>query len=61
MILRSSGSVGLSLVLWLLGALVAACGTAVYIELGTVSGMQFTPSISYPNYVHVVGYTTEWW
>lgn len=36
-ILRSSGSVGLSLVMWLLGALVAACGTAVYIELGTVS------------------------
>ncbi|KAI0070128.1 hypothetical protein K474DRAFT_912325 [Panus rudis PR-1116 ss-1] len=34
-ILRSAGSVGLSLVLWLLGALVAACGTAVYIELGT--------------------------
>ncbi|CAL1709012.1 unnamed protein product [Somion occarium] len=34
-ILRSSGSVGLSLVLWLLGAIVAACGTAVYIELGT--------------------------
>ncbi|GJE86598.1 amino acid permease [Phanerochaete sordida] len=34
-ILRSSGSVGLSLAMWLLGALVAACGTAVYIELGT--------------------------
>ncbi|KAI0795414.1 amino acid permease-domain-containing protein [Abortiporus biennis] len=34
-ILRSSGSVGLSLVMWLLGAFVAACGTAVYIELGT--------------------------
>lgn len=37
MILRSSGSVGLSLLLWLLGAIVAACGTVVYIELGTVS------------------------
>jgi hypothetical protein len=35
-ILRSSGSVGLSLVMWLLGATVAACGTAVYVELGTV-------------------------
>lgn len=35
-ILRSSGSVGLSLVMWLLGATVALCGTAVYIELGTV-------------------------
>ncbi|CDO75763.1 hypothetical protein BN946_scf184921.g39 [Trametes cinnabarina] len=34
-ILRSSGSVGLSLVMWLLGAAVALCGTAVYIELGT--------------------------
>ncbi|PCH38407.1 APC amino acid permease [Wolfiporia cocos MD-104 SS10] len=34
-ILRSSGSVGLSFVMWLLGAIVAACGTAVYIELGT--------------------------
>ncbi|KAF7797669.1 hypothetical protein EIP86_008869 [Pleurotus ostreatoroseus] len=34
-ILRSSGSVGLSLLLWLLGAVVAACGTVVYIELGT--------------------------
>lgn len=36
MTLRASGSVGLSLVMWLLGAAVAACGTAVYIELGTV-------------------------
>ncbi|KAI0702015.1 APC amino acid permease [Cerioporus squamosus] len=34
-ILRSSGSVGLSLVMWLLGAAVALCGTAVYMELGT--------------------------
>ncbi|KAH9897021.1 amino acid transporter [Cubamyces lactineus] len=34
-ILRSSGSVGLSLIMWLLGATVALCGTAVYIELGT--------------------------
>ena len=35
-ILRSSGSVGVALIMWLVGALVAACGTAVYIELGTV-------------------------
>lgn len=35
-ILRGSGSVGMSLVMWVLGAAVAACGTAVYIELGTV-------------------------
>ncbi|KAH8097008.1 amino acid transporter [Cristinia sonorae] len=34
-ILRASGSVGMSLVMWVLGATVAACGTAVYIELGT--------------------------
>ncbi|KAI0787657.1 APC amino acid permease [Fomes fomentarius] len=34
-ILRSSGSVGVSLVLWLLGAAAALCGTAVYIEFGT--------------------------
>ena len=35
-ILRSSGSVGVSLIMWLVGALIAACGTTVYIELGTV-------------------------
>lgn len=35
-ILRSSGSVGVALIMWLVGALIAACGTAVYIELGTV-------------------------
>ena len=35
-ILRSSGSVGVSLIMWLVGALIAACGTMVYIELGTV-------------------------
>lgn len=34
-VLRLSGSVGVSLIMWLLGALIAACGTAVYIELGT--------------------------
>ena len=36
LILPSCGSVGLSLVMWLLGALIAAAGTAVFIELGTV-------------------------
>ena len=35
-ILRSSGSVGVSLIMWLVGALIAACGTTVHIELGTV-------------------------
>lgn len=35
-ILRASGSVGVTFVMWLLGATIAAAGTAVYIELGTV-------------------------
>lgn len=35
-ILNSSGSVGMTFVLWILGALVAAAGTAVYVEFGTV-------------------------
>ncbi|KAG2354976.1 APC amino acid permease [Suillus spraguei] len=34
-ILRSSGSVGMTFVMWILGALVASAGTAVYIEFGT--------------------------
>lgn len=34
-ILRSSGSVGVALIMWVLGALIAAYGTAVYMELGT--------------------------
>ncbi|OAX41008.1 amino acid transporter [Rhizopogon vinicolor AM-OR11-026] len=34
-ILRSSGSVGMSFVMWILGALVASAGTAVYVEFGT--------------------------
>ncbi|CAK5272707.1 unnamed protein product [Mycena citricolor] len=34
-ILRNSGSVGVALLMWLLGALIAAFGTAVYVELGT--------------------------
>lgn len=35
-ILRASGSVGFGLVMWLLGAIFAMAGTAVYVELGTV-------------------------
>ena len=35
-ILRSSGSVGVSLIMWLVGAFIAACGTTVFVELGTV-------------------------
>ncbi|KAG6844862.1 hypothetical protein H0H87_002985 [Tephrocybe sp. NHM501043] len=34
-ILRTSGSVGVALLMWLIGALIAAAGTTVYIELGT--------------------------
>ncbi|EDR06686.1 APC amino acid permease [Laccaria bicolor S238N-H82] len=34
-ILRASGSVGVALIMWLVGAIIAACGTNVYIELGT--------------------------
>ncbi|KAF8899561.1 APC amino acid permease [Mucidula mucida] len=34
-ILRSSGSVGVTLLMWLTGAAIAAVGTTVYIELGT--------------------------
>ncbi|KIJ63769.1 hypothetical protein HYDPIDRAFT_175819 [Hydnomerulius pinastri MD-312] len=35
LILKSSGSVGMTFVMWLLGASVAAAGTAVYVEFGT--------------------------
>ncbi|KAJ7624850.1 APC amino acid permease [Roridomyces roridus] len=34
-ILRTSGSVGVALLMWVLGALLAGAGTAVYVELGT--------------------------
>ncbi|KAJ3564727.1 hypothetical protein NP233_g8099 [Leucocoprinus birnbaumii] len=34
-ILRSAGSVGVALIMWLVGSLIAALGTAVYIELGS--------------------------
>ncbi|KAJ8586140.1 amino acid transporter [Rhizopogon salebrosus TDB-379] len=37
-ILRTSGSVGMTFVMWILGALVASAGTAVYVEFGTVLG-----------------------
>jgi hypothetical protein len=30
------GSVGMTFVMWIVGALVAAAGTAVYVEFGTV-------------------------
>ncbi|KAJ6576031.1 APC amino acid permease [Mycena vulgaris] len=34
-ILHSSGSVGIALLMWVLGALIAVAGTTVYVELGT--------------------------
>ncbi|KAH7910143.1 APC amino acid permease [Hygrophoropsis aurantiaca] len=34
-ILRSSGSVGMTFIMWILGSLVAAAGTAVFVEFGT--------------------------
>ncbi|KAF7304365.1 High affinity methionine permease [Mycena chlorophos] len=34
-ILHSSGSAGVALLMWILGALIAAAGTTVYVELGT--------------------------
>ncbi|KAL0573026.1 hypothetical protein V5O48_008937 [Marasmius crinis-equi] len=34
-ILKTSGSVGVSLIMWILGASIAAAGTAVFMELGT--------------------------
>jgi amino acid transporter len=34
-VLRFSGSVGVSFIMWSLGAIIAACGTTVYVELGT--------------------------
>ena len=34
-ILRSGGSVGMSFMMWLIGAFIAMAGTAVYMEFGT--------------------------
>ncbi|KAF9074561.1 APC amino acid permease [Rhodocollybia butyracea] len=34
-ILRTSGSVGVALIMWIIGAALAGVGTAVYVELGT--------------------------
>jgi len=36
-ILRSAGSVGMALTMWSIGAIIAAAGSAVYLEYGTVS------------------------
>ncbi|KAG6825519.1 hypothetical protein H0H92_003419 [Tricholoma furcatifolium] len=44
-ILRTSGSVGVALVMWLIGALIAAAGTMVYVELGTVGASTIQYSV----------------
>ena len=41
LILHSAGSVGVALILWVLGSLIAAAGTYVYLEYGTVSSLIF--------------------
>ncbi|KAF8881206.1 hypothetical protein BD779DRAFT_1546788 [Infundibulicybe gibba] len=43
-ILRTSGSVGVAFIMWLVGAFIAATGTAVYVELGTV-GVTYKNSV----------------
>ena len=46
--------------MWLLGALIAACGTAVYVELGTVS---CTINCSYRMlnlFIVAIGITAQW-
>jgi len=59
-ILRSSGSVGVALLMWLVGALIAAAGTTVYIELGTVC---LTILLVVRNlYLRIhSGTTPQWW
>jgi len=58
-ILRSSGSVGVALLMWLLGALIAAAGTAVYVELGTVRGLHRYDPLH--DMLNQVGHATERW
>ena len=41
LILHNAGSVGVALLMWLVGALIAGLGTMVYIELGTVWFLSF--------------------
>ena len=48
-ILRSAGSVGVALVMWLFGAVVAATGSAVYLEYGTVSVVSPLRTLTYRN------------
>ncbi|TEB31654.1 hypothetical protein FA13DRAFT_1732520, partial [Coprinellus micaceus] len=54
MILGLSGSVGLSLVMWLLGALIAAAGMQTYIIWGTKNYLEYL--IPRPSRLHLVAY-----
>ena len=58
-ILNSSGSVGMTFVMWILGALASAAGTAVYVEFGTV---RHTTSYwhSFSDCTDI-GSSSEWW
>jgi len=46
-ILRSAGSVGMALIMWLIGATIAATGSAVYLEYGTVSVLSTLRALTY--------------
>ena len=58
-LLESSGSVGLTFVMWIIGASVSAAGAAVYVEFGTVISlpMHFRQLYSSP----FEGLTAERW
>ena len=56
-ILRASGSVGVTFIMWLSGAAIAAAGTAVYIELGAVRDISC--SIRYLTRIYA-GLASEW-
>jgi len=58
-LLESSGSVGLTFVMWTIGALVSAAGTAVYVEFGTVIDLPIRLRQLYSS--PFVGLTTERW
>ena len=48
----------MTLVMWLLGATVAATGSAVYLEYGTVSALSSLGALIYQN--GVIDTTSEW-
>ena len=56
-VLRASGSVGMTFVMWILGALVASAGTAVFVEFGTVRKLSHCSCILFHR---VLGTPEEW-